>query len=281
VRTLTAGQQAAVAGPVTEPQYLVYIELDQPYYLSDRMPVMFDGNLYQPGSLQIDRVAHDAAELKIDNHDYHLTNGALDGSYMRGAVEVYWAYPGPSAPSPITNGDFASDEGWTLGDGWSIDTGEAYAVDPSGTSSLSQTGNFTIAYPYTVTLDVDSVDAGEVSVVVGGVEVIAPQTAPGQYSGTYSATPGAELVEIVASEDFSGVITSIGVEISDPTPIKKFSGLIYGTPQISEWLSISARRTPPRLYPFVKLRPPLANHLPSAGYVLQFDGAVLKIEAQR
>lgn len=155
-------QEAAVAGPVTEPQYLIEIELDQPYFFSTRAGVFWDGNAYGAGEVQLGRVSHDSAELTIDNHDFRHTGNALDGYYLGSPVRVLWAYDQDADPAPA--------------------------------------------------------------------------------------------------------------------PIVLFDGIISATPQVGDWLAVSCRRTPPRVYPFTKLRPPLANHLPSAGYMLQFDGRVLRIE---
>lgn len=65
-----------------------------------------------------------------------------------------------------------------------------------------------------------------------------------------------------------------------PQDFPQFEGIIYGIPEVDEWLTIIARREPPRLYPFQKLVPPIANHLPSTGYVLQFDGQAFRIEGE-
>jgi len=155
VRTLDAGQITATDGPVTEPQYLVDIELDIPLFLSSRADV----GGYTAGLLRMGRVAPDSVELLIENYDYRHTTNAQDGVYLRKPVKIWWAY-------------------------------------------------------------------------------------------------------------------------GDETRILMFDGVVFGTPMISEWLSVTVRREPPRLYPFTKLRQPLANFLPSAGYVIQFDGQVLKIEGR-
>lgn len=160
--TLSPEQEAAVAGPVTAPQFLIEIELDQPYFFSTRADVTVDGNAYVAGDVQLGRVSHDHADLMVINTDYRHTGNALDGVYLRSPVRVLWAYDQDADPAPA--------------------------------------------------------------------------------------------------------------------PIVLFEGIISANPQVGEWLSVTCRRTPPRVYPFTKLRPPLANHLPSAGYMLQFDGQVLRIE---
>lgn len=67
---------------------------------------------------------------------------------------------------------------------------------------------------------------------------------------------------------------------TEPAPLLRFEGIISATPEIDNWISIVAERTPPRRYPFARLRPPFANHLPSVGYTLQFDSQVLRIEGK-
>lgn len=66
-----------------------------------------------------------------------------------------------------------------------------------------------------------------------------------------------------------------------PDPILMFDGFIYETPSIDEWISVVAAQTPPKRFPSPRLRPPFANHLPTAGYTVQFDGAVLRVEGRR
>src|SRR5690606_26140313 len=58
-----------------------------------------------------------------------------------------------------------------------------------------------------------------------------------------------------------------------PAPILLFDGFIYETPTIDNWIEVVAGQTPPEKFPAARLRPPFANHLPSAGYTVQFDGA--------
>ena len=74
---------------------------------------------------------------------------------------------------------------------------------------------------------------------------------------------------------------TVGPDTDMPDPILCFDGIIYATPQIGAWLTIDARREPARLYPFARIRPPRANHLPRAGYTVTFDGTVLIVESER
>lgn len=65
-----------------------------------------------------------------------------------------------------------------------------------------------------------------------------------------------------------------------PDPILRFDGMIYETPLIDQWISVVAGQTPPERVPGTRLRPPYANHLPSPGYTVQFDGAILRVEGR-
>ena len=289
MRTLSAEQQFVTSGPVTEPQYLIEITLDQPYYWATRRQAVLNGNTFTVGRVQLAQVSGSRAELRVDNHDYTYTNGALDGDYLRQPVRIWWAYdalPVPTALPLTADGEFASGDGWTLGDGWGIGGGEVYAVDPVGAAELSaQLEPLAVGASYTVTLVIDAVYSGTVSVQCGGAEVVAPQSAAGIYSAAYVPAAAGEQLAIVASVDFMGDVSTVLVQqdgaVATPEPILVFDGIINATPEISEWLSISCTKTPPRLYPFRKLRPPLANFTPSAGYVVEFDGAILRIEGER
>lgn len=289
MKTLSAEQQFVTAGPVTEPQYLVEITLDQPYYWSTRADTEHNGNTYTVGMVQLGNVSGQRAELRVDNHGYSFTQGALDGTFLRQPVRVLWAYgalPVPTAEPLEADGEFDSESDWTLGDGWSIASGEAYAVDPSAESLLTaEMEPLAVGEDYTITLVIDALYSGSVSVECDGVEVISAQTSAGTYTGAYVPAAASEMLQIVASADFQGDIESVSVQqdgaVDTPDPIVIFDGIINATPEIGEWLSVSCSKTPPRLYPFRKLRPPLANFTPSAGYVVEFDGAILRIEGQR
>lgn len=74
---------------------------------------------------------------------------------------------------------------------------------------------------------------------------------------------------------------TISPEEGDPEPILKFEGMIFATPEINKWITVMARQTPPKRYPSPRLKPPFANHLPSAGYTVQFDSTALTIEGSR
>lgn len=181
MRTLDTAQTEAVEKQSTEPQYLIQIDLDQPYYWSTRADTDYNGNTYYAGSVQLVQISDKTCELRIDNHDYSFTRGCLEGDFLRGEVKIYWAYPSALAPLYVQRGY------WQPG----------YTPEPSDTA---------------------------------------------------------------------------------PDPILLFDGVIDATPEIDAWISVRCTKTPPRLYPFRKLRPPIANFAPTSGYVLEFDGQILRIE---
>jgi hypothetical protein len=65
-----------------------------------------------------------------------------------------------------------------------------------------------------------------------------------------------------------------------PAAFLLFDGIIDGTPFVDNWMNISARKDTPKRWPAVRIKPPFANHAPSAGYVIQFDGQALRIQGQ-
>lgn len=93
-------------------------------------------------------------------------------------------------PSLLAGGDFASDDGWTLTNGASIDGGVLELDGTGAGTALTPSLETLVAgdYAYTFTL-VATNGAGPVSVIVGGSSVVvAGSTVPGLYSGTISST---------------------------------------------------------------------------------------------
>ena len=69
----------------------------------------------------------------------------------------------------ITNGDFATDSGWTIGTGWSISGGKANATDAAFNSQLSDSTNVVAGKVYKISFDVSNYVKGNVRVTVGNV----------------------------------------------------------------------------------------------------------------
>lgn len=177
-------KENATRGTTTTPQFLIDIDLDQPYHFSTFDEREFNGETYVPGFVRLGRYDNDQCDLSIWNDGYRHTQNALGGVYQLAPITVWWAY----GPRP----------------------------DPHYVS-------------------------------------------PGYWQPGYTADPDMTL----------------------PEPMIVFKGFVYAFPQVDAWLSLVCRRHAPKLYPGRRLRPPFANFTPSAGYTIQFDDQVLKIEGRR
>ena len=69
----------------------------------------------------------------------------------------------------ISNGDFATDSGWTIGTGWSISGGKANATDAAFNSQLSDSTNLVAGQVYKISFDVSNYVKGNVNITVGNV----------------------------------------------------------------------------------------------------------------
>lgn len=174
-------QDAAISGPITQPQYLVYVELDQPYYWSTYDNTSALGQTWSNRGIRIGTVTGHEASFAVENFDYRHTENALSGVYQRGLVRIYWAYP-------IEDSPYVEEGYWEDG----------YVSD-----------------------------------------------------------------------------------VNEPIVNLMFEGIIASCPVVDYWLDIRAIRTPPRMFPFQRIRPPFANHLPPPGYIVEFDSQILRVEGGR
>lgn len=124
--------------------------------------------------------------------------------------------------------------------------------------------------PRGCTLVVDNHDYVFTNGAIDGAFLRAPVTV----WWAYGARPGA----LYAEEGYweSGYTSGPGTQ---PAVIQRFSGIVDATPEIGEWMTVECTWSPPRRYPFRRLRPPIANWLPSPGYVVEFDGGILRIDS--
>lgn len=180
---LSPEQLAAVLAVVTNPRYLVKIDLDEERYFSTRDQVAVDDEVYVPGYLQLRSISDQTAEFSLYNENYIHTQNAINGVYMGNRVQIWWAYSAAQVALYVERGY------WEEG-----------------------------------------------------------------YTDEYGA---------------------------EPERFKLFDGIIDSFPVIDDWLSVSCTRVAPRRYPFAKIRPPIANHAPVAGYSIFFDGALLKISGSK
>lgn len=115
MRDLDTSQEGVVAGPVTEPQYLVSLELDMPLFFSTFSTRDFDGQTYNRGEIRLGKVTPREAEVLVWNQDDVWTDGSLTGSFQRSPVKIHWAY---SDTDPILLFDGIINNTTPQNDGW-------------------------------------------------------------------------------------------------------------------------------------------------------------------
>lgn len=113
---LTPDQLAAVTAQTTAPCYIMEIELDEIRTWSTRQTVVWNDAVYERGFLKLDTVTNDEARFSFYNENYTHTGNALNGTYMRKRVRIWWAY-GPAG----NGGVYYADPGY-----WK----ENYTVEP-------------------------------------------------------------------------------------------------------------------------------------------------------
>lgn len=95
MRTIDPYHNVVIDRDITAPTYLVAIVLNDPMNLSTREGVDSGGIWWESSKLQVNSVGIDTATLRIDNHDYAFTAGAMTGAYLRKPVKIYSAYSLP------------------------------------------------------------------------------------------------------------------------------------------------------------------------------------------
>lgn len=109
----------------------------------------------------------------------------------------------------ITNGDFASAVGWTVGSGWTIGSGVLTGASVSGASvyqNVGATGN-----TYEITYTISSVTSGFVRALCGS-NYGGYKTAPGTYTERVYAISGPQ-IGLEAFNGFNGVIDNFSAKL--------------------------------------------------------------------
>lgn len=182
MRTVLPLASGSIDRIITEPRYLIQLELDRVINVSTHDDLSIDGISWVQGEVQFMNASDTGAVFRIYNTNYKYTEGAVRGSYHLKPVTIYAAYPRHGEWAPyIDDPDY---------------------VDP-------------VYFVYT-----DAVAFFEI-----------------------------------------------------------FSGRIAEITEIGEWLTIRCEKNETTRYPKVKLRSPLANHLPSPGTLIQWQGSTYRIEA--
>lgn len=180
MRDLAYLQNFAIEGQATSPQFFVELTLDQPYYWTTRGTHMWNQQTWTPGGIRNLTLSPGEARFQVENDNYRHTQNAMNGSYLRNAVKVWWAYVTP----PIN------------------------------------------------------------------------YVEPGYWKPGY-VSDGPALAK----------------------PLLRFDGIISAITEVDDFLTVVCRVKPPKLYPFERVRPPVANHLSGDGYIIEFDGQIIRVES--
>lgn len=127
---------------------------------------------------------------------------------------LYQWQPATSYPELMTNGDFSSAGGWTVGVGWSITTGDATAA-AGAASSLSRPLVLQEGYVYRVTVDA-AVAAGSLTIQTDAGTIgdaSAAISVSGSYSRLFRAPPGATRIVFNKDAAFVGAIDNVSVKL--------------------------------------------------------------------
>ena len=120
----------------------------------------------------------------------------------------------PYGPQELPNGTFATDEFWTLGDGWSISNGMLHCdgTQAAETTACSLTGPLFVGEVYRVTMVVDTVSAGSFTPRVGPTLTDGtPVTTAGYQTQEITGSTGANQFCFVATADFVGSIEFVSM----------------------------------------------------------------------
>jgi len=111
----------------------------------------------------------------------------------------------------VTNGDFATDTGWTKGTGWTISGGTADAA--TATSDFTQTVSFTLGQTYRLTYTVSNYSAGAVRTSLGAYAANTPISANGNYTDIFTPTnvSSNSLLYFEGQSGFTGSIDNVSM----------------------------------------------------------------------
>ena len=137
--------------------------------------------------------------------------------YCKKRLNIYFGVPEPNppyGPQELPNGNFDSEEFWTLGDGWSISGGKLHCdgTQTAESTACSITGPLYVDEVYRVTMGVTTVDAGSFTPKVGpDVTDGTAVTTAGYQIQEVTASSGANVFCLVADVDFVGSIEFVSM----------------------------------------------------------------------
>lgn len=125
----------------------------------------------------------------------------------------------------ITNGDFSSSDGWTLGTGWSIDDNEANASN-TGTNTLQQAFGGDNGTSYFIETNVTAVGDGDVLAFIGSATTDAYNEI-GMFQSVIVAA-GSAFIGLSSDSNFTGSVGGLSARAVPGTPIQTGDGQWWG-----------------------------------------------------
>jgi hypothetical protein len=139
------------------------------------------------------------------------------GEFMLANPSGYGLYefqPALSYPNLVTNGDFGSSTGWTLGTGWSIGSGVLTKTGANATSATTPlSADIKAGYTYRLTFTLTRT-AGTVKFVVAD-NITAPLSVAGTYSLLFRCPSGATTLAITADASFAGTLDNVAISLEN------------------------------------------------------------------
>lgn len=130
---------------------------------------------------------------------------------------LYEFQPAFVYPELVTNGDFSSSTGWTLGTGWAVASGKATKTAGSG-SDLSRPILVEGGKVYRVNFTISARSAGTL-IVKTNTGLVGDTSATVSVNGTYSrlfrAPPGVTSIVLTADAAFNGSVDDLSVKLED------------------------------------------------------------------
>lgn len=131
-------------------------------------------------------------------------------------------------PEKITNGDFASATGWTLGAGWTISGGKATldgSYAPGSSRDMTQAAGLTVGRVYRVTMDVTNpgnISTGTITILAAGQTVgtaFAAATSSQSITGYFVANSTSAVISYTRSTTLTGNLSIDNLSIKEVSQV--------------------------------------------------------------